>query len=353
MEAVARSSQLRWWRGLAAAACLIAGCQTPGTGQDETAASKRSVGVASTLDELVTTTQSGQLEVHVISVGQGDAILIRCPDGNHELLIDAADTRYPGSARQFKDYMRAHQAVNNEIEIVVATHPHADHIGNMAWALREYTVGLYVDNGNVYHTRTYRRVDEAWEDSGAGYWSTLDELVPDVDFCPRTDVTARILRPDGFGEDDDPNNNSVIVRVDYKQDSFLFVGDAEHEEEALLLADAATKALLDTDFLKVGHHGSNTSSGTLFLRQVTPEIVAISCGERGVGTNAGYRHPRHETVTALLGHAGSRDGRNKVIQAYDSSSGRWKSITLNKAVYVTAAEGDLVFESAGQGINKR
>src|SRR5436190_9047029 len=72
---------------------------------------------------------SGKLEVHLIDVGQADAILLRCPEGTHEMLIDSGDTRYPGSSAKFKTYMEKHQAKQNRIEIVVATHPHADHIG--------------------------------------------------------------------------------------------------------------------------------------------------------------------------------------------------------------------------------
>ena len=85
--------------------------------------------------------------------------------------------------------------------------------------------------------------------------------MPGIAFCPLADVKARILRPAGMEySDDDPNNSSVVIRVDYKKTSFLFVGDAEAEEEKLLMDDPATRALLDCDFLKAGHHASETSS---------------------------------------------------------------------------------------------
>ena len=88
----------------------------------------------------------GKLEVHVIDVGQGDAILIRCPDGHHQMLIDSGDTRYPGSSQKFKAYLTANQSTSDAIEVVVASHPHTDHIGNMAWVLDNYQVDLYVDS---------------------------------------------------------------------------------------------------------------------------------------------------------------------------------------------------------------
>lgn len=296
---------------------------------------------------------SGRLEVHVINVGQADAILIRCPDGNHEMLIDAADTRYPQSGRRFEHYLTSHQSRDNEIEVVIATHPHADHIGHMAWVLRRYSVGLYVDNGNEYDSATFRRTEDAWAERNPRYWSTQDELVPLIDFCPRPDVSAVVLRPEGFGQSHDPNDNSVVVRVDYGEDSFLFVGDAGREEEELLAADQNTLARLDCDFLKAGHHASETSSNEPFLQRVTPQIVAISCGARDVGTNTTYMHPRREKVAALLLHAGPRQGPPVLLQAFDSVTREWSDLSLDRAVYVTVVDGDLVFESDGQGIRKR
>lgn len=298
-------------------------------------------------------THSGLLEVHVIDVGQADAILIRCPDGNHEMLIDSGDNRYRGSGRQFKAYMGLHQSTDNEIEVVVATHPHADHIGNMAWVLDNYRVGLYVDNGNVYDTATYRRVEEAYARHSPSYWSAQDDLIPDVDFCPRDDVTAIVIRPNGFGESRDPNDNSVIVRIDYGDDSLLFVGDCGAEQEGILQADSTTRLLLDCDFLKVGHHCSDTSTSDDFLALVSPDIAAVSCGAKGVSTNSGYKHPRHEILSAIMAVTLPRSSSVVTMEAYESNAKEWRSITLNRSVFVTTTEGTLVFESDGNGIRKR
>ena len=295
---------------------------------------------------------SGSLEVHVMDVGQADAILIRCPDGIHQMLIDAGDNRYRGSSRQFKAYMEANQAKTDEIEVVIATHPHADHIGSMAWVLREYPVGLYVDNGNVYDSATYRRVDTAWEEREPAYWSAQDEVTPIVDFCSRSDVSAQLLVTDKFGHHDDPNDNSVIVRVDYGESSFLFVGDAEGVVEDELIGDPDLLPLLDVDFLKVGHHGSDTSSSQAFLDAVTPDIAVISCGERGVSTNSRYKHPRHSTVTRLMGLVEARQGPTVPIDAFDGVADQWRSVRLDRALYTTVGVGNLVFESDGHVINR-
>jgi beta-lactamase superfamily II metal-dependent hydrolase len=167
-------------------------------------------------------------------------------------------------------------------------------------------------------------------------------------------MKARILRPKGYAEDeDDPNNVSVIVRIDYKDQSFLFVGDCEGPEEQLLKADPETAKYLRCNFLKAGHHGSNTSSSAEFLGEVQPKIVAVSCGEKGVGTNLKYKHPRFETLSALLGHADSREGPAVTADAYDTQAGVWKKIKLNAAVYITQGNGELDFESDGKEIHRK
>lgn len=288
------------------------------------------------------------LKVHVINVGQGDATLVICPDGEHQLLIDAGDTRYPGSSTAFKSAMAELQGSADAIEAVVATHPHADHIGNMPWLLREYSVGVYVDNGTTYDSATYRRVGDAIRERGIRRERANEPTVPNIDFCPRADVNAIVLRPPSFGDSRNPNDNSVVVRLDYRDSSFLFVGDAEEDEEEALLHSVAGE--LDCDFLKVGHHGSDTSSTQGFLDAVTPEIASISAGLPGVGTNAGYMHPRRSTVERLLRYLATVPGRARRLRTYDAGSETWRSIDLTGALYVTALEGDLLFESDGNKI---
>lgn len=300
---------------------------------------------------------TGDLEVHVIDVGQADAILIRCPHGTHEMLIDAGDTRYPGSAKAFKAYLQREQPADNPIEVVVATHPHADHIGSMAWVLTTYGVDLYVDSGLPANTATYRRVDAALLGGDARHWPANDELLPEIDFCPSSRVNSRILRPAMMGSaagvkamEDDPNDASVVVRVDYGESSFLFTGDAEHVEEKWLVDDPQTRALLDCDFLKAGHHGSDTSSGADFLAAVTPEVVAISCGLPGVSTNAKYRHPRLESVERLLTYARPRSGAPTTVAAFPNLGDESVATPVDRDLYVTAVDGDLVFKTDGNSI---
>lgn len=301
------------------------------------------------------TAAAGNLELHIINVGQGDAMIIRCPDGQHELLIDAAELnsgfRYPGSQTEFRNYIESYQSRSNPIEVVIATHPHSDHIAGMSWILDEYPVGLYVDNGMTNTSGTYKSLEKKIVEQNINRSRLNEPQIPNIDFCPRTDVNAIILRPNGYDTPNiDPNNYSVVVRVDYGSSSFLFTGDAEKEMEEFLVADPATSGWLDVDFLKVGHHGSHSSSTKGFLDIVTPSIAAISSGAETVGTNEGHKHPRMVAVDNLLPYLKDRNGMKTTLEAYNKSTEKWEQITTKAALYITNNDGDLIFLSDGNEI---
>lgn len=304
------------------------------------------------------TEASGELQVHVINVGQADAILIICPDGDHQLVIDSGDlnmgVRYPGSVTEFKNYLNAYVSSSDQIEVAVASHPHSDHIAGMKWLLQTYAIGTYVDNGKTYDSGTFRSLEAAIIDNGINRKRLTDAAIPDIDFCTRADVTATILRPNGFNDPGmDPNDYSVIVRVEYGSSSFLFTGDAEHAMEDRLLADNDTRPYLDVDWLKVGHHGSHSSTGSEFIKTVSPDIAAISSGGEFLATNKGYKHPRQKTIDTLFAYVGDRTGIQTTLEGYNIATGEWVQSITKKAVYITNNEGDLVFFSDGSEIWKR
>ena len=299
-----------------------------------------------------TTTVAGKLEIHVLDVGQGDAIFIRCPDGTHDMLIDSGDTRYPNSSANFKKEIQALLSAGSTITYALATHPHNDHIGNMKWVLQNYKVQTYIDNGFEYDSQLYSNLMVAVTAFGSGisYHSEQEGSDPPV-IDLGTSVQARILRPAGFqDETGDPNSRSVVIRLDYGKNSFLFVGDCEATEETLLETDPNTKKYLDVDFLKVGHHGSDTSSSVPFLNMVTPKIAVISCGAKGVGTNNGYKHPRAITLQDLEKLVQPRQGSPVTIDDFNASTRGWESFILDRAIYETNAQGELDFESDGKTI---
>lgn len=296
------------------------------------------------------------LELHVIDVGQGDALLVRCPDGLHQLLVDAGelDVRYPGSGTRFKGYLSARQAPDDPLDVVVATHPHSDHVGNLPWVVDRFLIGVYVDSGRASPSAVARALEARLAEHGVPRRRLTDAAPPDVDFCPRPDVGARILRPAGLDvEAVAPNDASVVIRVEYGATSLLLTGDAEARAERLLLEDPATRPALDCDLLKAGHHGSDTSSSTAFLAAASPAIVAVSCGARDAGTNRGFRHPRRAALRALAAAAGPREGPAGEADAFDGGGRFWTRERLETAVYVTAAEGDLVFVSDGARVRRR
>ncbi len=301
---------------------------------------------------------AADLEVHIINVGQADAILIICPCGEHQLLIDAAELniRYKFSDTAFKEFMLNHQKNNDEIEVVIATHTHSDHIGNMEWILDNYSVGFYVDNGRTSTSSTFRNLEEKVEELEADnrHQDTQNGNIPDIDFCPLNNVTATLIIPDNFNASGrpSPNDHSLVVRVDYGSSSFLFAGDAQQKLEDLFINDGDTHDLLDCDFLKVGHHGSVTSSKREFIELVTPDIAVIACGIKGVGSNVGHKHPNLAPIETLLDFVKPRTALPVGIEAYDTENDTWEYVIIKKKLYFTSSEGTLSFKSDGTSIKR-
>jgi competence protein ComEC len=294
------------------------------------------------------------LEVHVIGVGRGDAVFVRCPEGNHELLIDAGDNSDPAASDNFKAFLGAYQARDNMIERVIATHQHPSHIGNMKWVLQEYRVGLYVDNAREEKSPLYASIKETLGRRRIAYENLSDSAhAPDVDFCPMLEVTTRILTPYGFDEPSaDPHARVLVVRIDYKKASFLFCGDANREEERMLIDDPDIAPLLRSDFLKLDFHGPVTGGSAEFLDTVKPRIVALSCGGREAERDGRDKQPRYEAMRILCGHAWPREGPAVSCPVYDDKKGKWKTITLRQSVYLTSMDKHLVFTSDGDGIHR-
>jgi beta-lactamase superfamily II metal-dependent hydrolase len=132
---------------------------------------------------------------------------------------------------------------------------------------------------------------------------------PDQDFCKATNLNTTLLVPQGGYQkpfcDKNPNNCSVVLKLTHDSVSFLFPGDAEEEEESMLLADESVSKNLNAEVLKVPHHGSDTSSTMAFLKAVAPQWMVISVGKKNIGTNKVFMHPRLSTIKNLLDFAGS------------------------------------------------
>lgn len=234
------------------------------------------------------------MEVHFLSVGNADAAMI-VADG-HVLLIDGGKS---GSSQLIYSYLKntLHAA---HIDAVIATHPHADHIGGLPAAFNACTVERVFssvpmdaeDSAPVCDTREFRSLVKYARKQG------LDLMIPQRGERLQLDgLTVEFLSSGCTGDlsalnSSDVNNLSLIVRVSYGSVSFLFTGDAEWEGEQAALSDCGDS--LRATVLKVAHHGSGTSSCTEFLQAVAPRYAVISCDE-----NAGYGHPSGETLARL------------------------------------------------------
>jgi competence protein ComEC len=229
----------------------------------------------------------GALSVHFIDVGQGDAALVVAPDGS-TMLIDAGPN---GAEDELSGYIDALGI--KRFTYVVFTHPHEDHIGGGDMIMREYDVGTVIMPSAVSTTATFERLVDAIDASGAQV--ICANVVCGKSYTLGSDTGAAnftILAP-GVKEYDDLNNSSVVLQLDYGASSFLFTGDAEKESERDQLA-AFGAAALRCDVLKVGHHGSSTSTTQEYLDAVSPKAAVISCAKIN-----DYGHPHAETLEKL------------------------------------------------------
>jgi competence protein ComEC len=227
------------------------------------------------------------IELHVLDVGQGDAVLLRTPRGRW-ILFDAGGAWRGGDAgRQVVlPYLRRR---GGALLAFVLSHPHTDHVGGAETVLRASRAAAYWDAGYVAGGGAYRSSLAAARERGVRWRRVHPGEVLDAD-----GVRVRFLAPDSAWTAHlrDPNAASTVAMVEYGTVRFLLTGDAEAEEERWLLERGA---VLRADVLKVGHHGSRTSSTVGFLDAVRPRLALVS-----VGAGNMYRLPNTGVLDALL-----------------------------------------------------
>lgn len=227
-----------------------------------------------------TPSEPAKLRVHFLDVGQADSILIQGSKGQ-TILIDGGNN---DDAAVVIAYLK-NQGVK-QLDAVVATHPHEDHIGGLDKIIQAFPVSAVYLPNKATTTRTFKDFISAVKDSGAKKAQAklgVKIEVPGID--------AFILAPAGNSYDS-LNNYSAVVKVIYGDTAFLFMGDAESESEKEILLQS--KISPQAQLLKVGHHGSISSTGIDFLKAVNPKIAVIS-----VGADNDYEHPHKETLSKL------------------------------------------------------
>jgi len=217
------------------------------------------------------------MQVHFIDVGQGDAILIDLIET--EVLIDGGG-RSPGVVEYLSDY------VDGALEVMVATHPHADHIGGLIEVLEQFDVNEIWHNGDDYDSKTYGDFMDSVEAEGA---TVFEARLGDS--IEAGELSFAVLNPASLT--DDTNNNSIVLSLRYGHIDFLFTGDAEEEAEAQILEQGVVP-LPEVEVLKIGHHGSSSSSSLAFLDAIKPVLAIYMAAEGNT-----YGHPHTETLEKL------------------------------------------------------
>lgn len=222
------------------------------------------------------------LSIHIIDVGQGDSILVKTPNGK-TMLIDGGE---PSAGKTVVSYLDRNNI--NKIDVLIATHPHADHIGGLIDVLKNFEIGKFYMPRKIHTSKTYEKLLETAKSEGIKITAAKKDIVIDLD----QDITLYFLNPlRDYG--DDLNMWSAVVKMEYGEKSFLFTGDFEVLGEKELCA-TYDKDFLKSQFLKVAHHGSNTSTSQEFLDVIEPKVAIIS-SEKGNS----YGHPHEEVVERL------------------------------------------------------
>lgn len=228
-----------------------------------------------------TIAQEKDLTASFIDVGQGDCEFIELPNGQTVLI----DTGESGNEEKISSFI--HNKGYSAIDYFIMTHPHADHIGSSAAIIKEFDIKNIYMPKKSHTSKTFENMLDAVSEKGY----SLKTAKAGVSLLKDDSLRMEFLAPvsENYG---DLNNYSAVLRIKFKNNAFLFMGDAEKLSENEILN--AYPQDLKADVIKIGHHGSSTSSGEEFIKSVSPKFAVISCGR-----NNSYSHPHSETISLL------------------------------------------------------
>ena len=265
-----------------------------------------SVSQAATTTEAPAPESGAKLKVHYIDVGQGDSEFLELPNGQ-TMLIDAGN---PENGSQIVSYIKG--LGHDKIDYLIATHPHADHIGGMATVVNGLAIGkIYMPKVSTT-TQTFEGLLSAIQGKGL----KVNTAKASVNLFRAGNLNADFIAPVNI-TGDDLNQYSAVIMLTYGDNKFLFMGDAGEPSESQITAD------VKADVLKVGHHGSNTATSQTFLNKVHPKYAVIE-----VGKGNSYGHPTAVTLSKLQGIGATiyrTDNDGTIIFTSDA-----KTITVNK-----------------------
>lgn len=333
------------------------------------------------------TDEGDAMRIHFINVGQGDATLIEFPCG--VVVIDTGGEMNEGfdGERAYREYLdtffERRPDLGRKIDLLAITHPHIDHTRSVEWTLENFAVRNLLDNGQVVEDDPGSPPQEklvAWADShkGVGHHSVAaqdipadegwtDAVIDPVTSCQRgaTDPKIRLLwgRVDDHDETygDNPNDHSLVIRVDYGESSVLFTGDLQMMGLARMSKHFGDKPeLFDVDVYQVGHHGSHNATKPYFVKLMSPRMAVVSAGayERDLDWTARrYGHPHRKAIFPLLdARGGVSSFRKEPKQVMLGVRGAWKEtpsefeeVRIERAVYGTAWDGHVVVVANANG----
>lgn len=231
----------------------------------------------------ISTLPDGSMRLSFLDVGQGDAIFLSLPDGGSILIDGGPDEKV---MRELTDILPFYQ---NNIDTIILTHPHPDHVTGLVSVLEKYDVENVILTGAKYYLPAYNEFLAQVKDKNirvnfaeGSRDFKVGNVVLDVVYPP-VSIQGR--------EFSNMNNSSLVVKIIYGKEKILFMGDLETEGEQKLIESGAD---LSADLIKIGHHGSRTASGKEFIQLVAPRTAIISCG---AGNK--YKHPHIETMNTL------------------------------------------------------
>lgn len=220
------------------------------------------------------------LYAYFVDVGQGDCIFLRSPSGK-TMLIDCGEYSEYEAVESFLEEQNV-----SKLDVVVATHPHSDHMGGMRLIIQNYDIGTFYMPDKEHTTNAYEKmIEHLLEKDVDTVFATAGNSIDWDD-----EVEAMILSPIEGVKYSDLNSYSIAIRFEYGEMSLLVAGDAERDAEELMLERFTPDELRSTVF-KASHHGSSTSNSEEFLNAIDPECVVIQ-----LGANNDYGHPHEEVL---------------------------------------------------------
>ena len=243
---------------------------------------------------------TNNLEVNFFDVGQGDSMLIKTPLGQAVLIDGGPDDKILGKLGERLS------PIDKKIDIVLLTHPHADHVTGLIEVLKRYAVDLVILNGAYLATDNYNQFLNAVRDNGAEV--LIAEAGEAIHFDKNLEFDIIAAEGGGTTNGSDANETSIVGKLIYKDFSIMFMGDApaKIENEIMVYGDG-----LKSDIIKVGHHGSKYSSFPIFLKMVDPKAGIIEVAAKNL-----YGHPSPATLNrfAMAGINIFQTGKNGDIR---------------------------------------